>query len=544
MEKRRGLFISSIISKLYEKIKLIRNTDNINKGISKYQCGGAKGKSTIDRIMTLNETIGYNKYINMETFVIFADAYKCFDKLNLKNCIIDLYKMVGAKEAMDIYRLDRIGNATISIPIGNVGPVKANEIVRLGTIISPKLCCINTDKINNIGRKCITNIGPNIRVEMLTYVDDITYANSNLLQIKKAVANLRCMEKCKGFTFNNEKNKTELMIRNKKRNTDYKNIKLEVKCGEIQRTNEYKYLGEWYNENGNHSTSIKKKKEKINYYIKQIKIYGNEHVVGKYAMVTRLKIYKTIVLPTIYYNGKAWSNIRKSELRELEEIEGTILRKICEQRKTTPYFGLLAELGIWTIEKQIEYKKIMLLHNILTSNGDRLIKEIVENTWPGCWTEHVKIICEKCDLNIHNIKRYPKDNLKQVVKNKINTLTNKEICEASQQKTKLRFIKEYSQKQYISELDFKRCILMMKIRLNMIEVKCNKGIFKDNLKCEICKSENDTTEHLLKCTRNKLIQNRTEKLTKPDNNVAKIIEQNICKRELLGYKVSVCIGEG
>ena len=73
----------------------------------------------------------------------------------------------------------------------------------------------------------------------------------------------------------------------------------------------------------------------------------------------------------------------------------------------------------------------------------------------------------------------------------------------------------------------------------MIEVKCNyKGIFKDNLKCEICKSENDTTEHLLKCTSNKLIQNRTEKLTKPD------IEQNINKRELLGYKVSVCIGEG
>ena len=98
IEKRRELFISSIISKLYEKIKLIRNTDNINKGISKYQWGGgrAKGKSTIDH-MALNETIGYKKYINKETFVIFADAYKCFDKLNLKNCIIDLYKMVGAR---------------------------------------------------------------------------------------------------------------------------------------------------------------------------------------------------------------------------------------------------------------------------------------------------------------------------------------------------------------------------------------------------------------------------------------------------------------
>ena len=55
---------------------------------------------------------------------------------------------------------------------------------------------------------------------------------------------------------------------------------------------------------------------------------------------------------------EAWSNISKSELRELEEIQGTILRKIYEQRKNTPYFGILAKFGIWTIEKQIQYKNI------------------------------------------------------------------------------------------------------------------------------------------------------------------------------------------
>ena len=54
----------------------------------------------------------------------------------------------------------------------------------------------------------------------------------------------------------------------------------------------------------------------------------------------------------------------------------------------------------------------------------------------------------------------------------------------------------------------------------MIETKCNyKGIYKDNLKFEICKLENDTTEHLLKCTCNESIQNNVDKLTKPDNNV-------------------------
>ena len=548
MENRRGLFITSVISKLYEKIKLTRNNAIINNGISKYQCGGSQGKSTIDHIMTLNEIINYNKYINKETYVLFADAYKCFDKLKLKNCIIDLYKIVGAKEAMNVYRLNKIGNATIDTPFGKVGPIKANNIVRQGTIIGPKLCCINTDKINNIGRKCITSIGPNIKVEMLTYVDDINFASSNVEQIKKAVANLRCMERCKGFTFNTGKNKTEIMIINKRKNKEYcNNIKLSVKSGEIEITKEYKYLGEWYNEKGNHATSIKKKKEKINYYIKQIKIYGNERVIGKYAMLTRIKIYKTIVIPTIYHNVEAWSNINKTEMKELEEIQGIILRKICEQRKTTPYIGLLAELGIWTVEKQIEYKKIMLLHNILTSKYDRLIKEIIKDqiqtTWPGCWIEKVKQLCNKYSLNIDEIHTYTKNNLKQLLKGKINTKLNVEICELSKQKTKVRFIKEYSQKEYLKELKFKDCIMMIKIRLNMIETKCNYKSMFTNLKCEICKSEDDTTEHLLECTNNNSDQSNKEKLIEPNNEIVKIIAQNISTRESLGYRIKVCIQE-
>ena len=74
--------------------------------------------------------------------------------------------------------------------------------------------------------------------------------------------------------------------------------------------------------------------------------------------------------------------------------------------------------------------------------------------------------------------------------------------------------------------------MMMKIRFNTIETKCNyKSIFKDNLKCEIYKLVNVTTEHLLKCTINESIQNNVDKVTKPGNNVVKIKEQNIRKKE-------------
>ena len=50
----------------------------------------------------------------------------------------------------------------------------------------------------------------------------------------------------------------------------------------------------------------------------------------------------------------------------------------------------------------------------------------------------LKVICEKYDINIHTIHGYKKDNIKQLVKSKINTSVNNEICEESQQKPKLK----------------------------------------------------------------------------------------------------------
>ena len=69
-------------------------------------------------------------------------------------------------------------------------------------------------------------------------------------------------------------------------------------------------------------------------------------------------------------------------------------------------------------------------------------------------------------------------------------------------KTKLRFVNNSTQEQYLEELEFQDSIKMIKIRLNMIEVKCNyKTNYANNKKCELCKEQEDTTEHLIECKR-------------------------------------------
>ena len=58
---------------------------------------------------------------------------------------------------------------------------------------------------------------------------------------------------------------------------------------------------------------------------------------------------------------------------------------------------------------------------------------------------------------------------------------------------------EYN-KEYMSKLNFNRERMIFLLKSNMIETKANfKGQFLNNLKCEICGKEQETTQHLFEC---------------------------------------------
>ena len=127
--------------------------DTIESVLSKFQTGGVKGKSPIDNKMILNAIIDYNNFINCETYIFFADAYKCFDKLDLKTSLIDLYEILGSQEAKLVYELNKKARITVKTPVGETNPIEVEEITKQGTLYGPILCDINTDKVNSIGTK-------------------------------------------------------------------------------------------------------------------------------------------------------------------------------------------------------------------------------------------------------------------------------------------------------------------------------------------------------------------------------------------------------
>ena len=48
-----------------------------------------------------------------------------------------------------------------------------------------------------------------------------------------------------------------------------------------------------------------------------------------------------------------------------------------DQRKGTPYWGIIAETGMWPYHYIVKYKKMMFVHNLVNSNENRIAKTIL-----------------------------------------------------------------------------------------------------------------------------------------------------------------------
>ena len=79
-----------------------------------------------------------------------------------------------------------------------------------------------------------------------------------------------------------------------------------------------------------------------------------------------------------YASSHRWTELTKEELKKLESIQHQELCTLLHMPKTTPYSGLLSEVGMWDMEERIMYQKIMLYQNIVQSDESRLIKKMIE----------------------------------------------------------------------------------------------------------------------------------------------------------------------
>ena len=504
MNSQRGIFLTAILSKIMEK--MIKNRKKMTT-ISPFQCGGIKNRGICDNLFILNCAIQECRNRNEDLFLLLADLEKCFDLLWLEDSIREwVCTGMPVSEAMYIYSMNNKVSATVKTPLGESEKIELNGIVRQGTVSAVDLCAVSTDKINRLEHFEEPTKVCNVDISNPVFVDDLM-SLGNLEKIENIQPMLQHLEETKKFTFNNEKGKTEIMkfeLNNSL--TDVKMPKIKVKKGDIGYTRNYKCLGDMYDHTGKNLSKIQKKMEKKEFIAAEVKRLGGFTMVGDADTAVRMFLIETVVKPTVLYNTETWVHIDEKEVNEINRGQYFLLRKIFEQKEKTPYHGILIEIGHWPFSYVIVYKRLMFFHHLIHSDEERISRKILINQIQSqdknvTWWMTVRQWLNKLQLQreVTEVITIPKSSWKKMVKEKLNKFVGELLLQQNKNKTKGRFQLDFAKKEYL-QLPMNEVKNIMKIRLNMVEVKANfKGKYKDTI-CPACKKENETTEHVIKCS--------------------------------------------
>ena len=509
MGSKRGLFLTNIISKVIEKMIKRRARDKVKKGMSPFQCGGVMLRGIGDNLLIFNTVIEEFRDEKKDLYVLFADLEKCFDKLWLKDCLKELVEAgMPVAEAVYIYKMNSKVKVTVETPVGKTGEFELNEIVRQGTVSAVDMCGVSTDKINRIKgwEPPITASEIDIRHPM--YVDDMIGLGTPK-HMEEMEPKMRFLEEAKKYVYNNDKGKTEIMemafsgrpVEERERPI------IEVGKGEVGYANKYKCLGDQYDETGRNMSKIVKKMEKVSFIAAEVKREGSYGKVGPADTAVRLLLAEVVVKPTLLFDTETWVNITDQELKALDRGHYQVLRKIFEQRENTPYHGILLEIGHWPFSYVVVYKRLMYFHHLIHSDESRITRRIIISQIEGkgkgqTWYRHgVRTWLERLEMvkSVSEMLEIKKSTWKKELKEKIEKIVKTELEEESTKKTKLRFVKTFARKSYIQECRMEEVKRIMKMRLNMVELKANfRGKYDNNL-CPACKMAEETTEHVIAC---------------------------------------------
>ena len=236
----------------------------------------------------------------------------------------------------------------------------------------------------------------------------------------------------------------------------------------------------------------------------------NETFFGCYELEVALILRKSLFLNGILTNSEAWYGLSVADMKILEQIDESLLRKFLQTPVSTPKCILYLETGSTPIRFIIISRRLMFLHYILRENEESLISKFfqaqlanpVKNDWTMTCSENLQEL--GIDQSLNEIRSMSKQKFKTLIKEKN---SQKAFAFLQEEKSKLSKVKDLQYEKLMIQTyllpsnlaDVRLAKFVFSLRSRMLDVKCNYKNNYSNLCCPICKNENDDQEHLLSC---------------------------------------------
>ena len=143
----------------------------------------------------------------------------------------------------------------------------------------------------------------------------------------------------------------------------------------ILKTEQQKYLGFVLSNTGNNMVNINAIRNKSIGIVRKIINKLNSLKLRNYYFECAAIFMLSMLRPSILYASEMYYNITENQLRQIEKIEESFLRKVFKTTKGCPISQLYLEMGVAPARFEIQKLRLLYLKYILSQNDDSLVRK-------------------------------------------------------------------------------------------------------------------------------------------------------------------------
>lgn len=375
----RGVSLLCTAYKIYERIIEQRLRKDMENRLHETQSGFRPGHSIQDHIFTIRNMSEKLLAQDKELLICFIDLEKAFDNVKRKH-------IWEALDSNEISRGLKEGIKSLYTNTTNVVRVNNQESdafittqgVRQGGVLSPMLFIVFMNEIikkaSNESKKL--SVGYNrmriTKISECVFADDITILANNEENLQHNINTwIRLLEE-KDMEINTKKTKTMLIS-----NDEHKKIKVNIKGTTIEQVENMQYLGTTFDKAGKYEEEINSKISKATkiYFGMKKGFINNKEISRK----TKMKVYKSIYLPTLLSGCETWVLTEKLQKR-LQVAEMKFLRRVANVTLMDKIRNekIRESLEIASVRKYIEKSQLRWWGHMKRLNANRQVRKIWE----------------------------------------------------------------------------------------------------------------------------------------------------------------------
>lgn len=346
----RPIALTSVVCKIMERMVTDRLVHflEVKGALVSYQSGFRKERSTMDNVVALDHEIK-KAFVNKESLIaVFLDIEKAYDMLWREGLLIKLLRY-GVSGRMYSWIKNFLEDRTIQVRVGGAisDVVFVDNGTPQGSVISPVLFNIMiNDMFFDLGHGSGRSL----------YADDgviwvkgrnIPFATGRMQRELNVVEGWAMKW---GFRISVAKSKFVVFSRSRNK----WNGSLTLYGSSIEKVENFKYLGVWFDSKLNWNIHISKVIAKTSRVLNAMRcLTGFSWGADKSTLLT---IYQAMVRSIFDYGCQVYGGAAKSSLKRLDVIQSKALRICCGAFTSTSTSALLIETG----EKPLEIRRIQL----------------------------------------------------------------------------------------------------------------------------------------------------------------------------------------